>query len=89
MGSLRASWWLARRAFKGRCYRNLLFVCRVQYGPSVGLTREERWKRASAMGLSPPSEVMSALQRNPKTSLSVFDQRLNPDECSSFLAQKS
>lgn len=63
------------------------FDMEAMYGPSVGLTREERWTRASAMGLSPPSEVISALQRNPKSCLSVFDQRLNPDESSSFLAK--
>lgn len=55
------------------------FDMEAMYGPSVGLSREERWKRASAMGLSPPSEVMAALQRNPKSVMSVFDQRLNPE----------
>lgn len=27
------------------------------YGPCVGVTRLERWERAQALGLNPPSEV--------------------------------
>ena len=30
-----------------------------QYGPCVGVTRIERWERASALGLNPPQEVSS------------------------------
>lgn len=55
------------------------FDMEAMYGPSVGLSREERWKQAEVMGLKPPSEVISALQRNPQSTQSVFDQRLNPD----------
>jgi len=29
------------------------------FGPCVGLTRIERWERAKAMGLNPPSEVLA------------------------------
>lgn len=33
-------------------------VCRTyEYGPSIGLTRLERWERANTLGLKPPSEV--------------------------------
>lgn len=56
------------------------FDLEPMYGPSVGLSRADRWKRASMMGLNPPSEVIAALQRHPQRTLSVFDQRLNPDE---------
>lgn len=60
------------------------FDLEPMYGPSVGLSREERWKRASAMGLCPPAEVLQALQANPQSSKSVFDQRLNSDEPPAF-----
>ncbi|OEH78148.1 DNA polymerase delta subunit [Cyclospora cayetanensis] len=56
------------------------FDMEAMYGPSVGLSREERWKRAARMGLNPPSEVMEILQMNSKNHMSVFDQRLNPKE---------
>ncbi|KAL8273706.1 hypothetical protein Esti_002306 [Eimeria stiedai] len=55
------------------------FDLEAMYGPSVGLSRTERWKRASMMGLCPPAEVLAALERNPHRNLSLFDQRLNPD----------
>ncbi|KAL8452798.1 hypothetical protein Emag_002171 [Eimeria magna] len=55
------------------------FDLEAMYGPSVGLSRTERWKRASMMGLCPPAEVLSALERNPHRNMSLFDQRLNPD----------
>ncbi|KAJ4810235.1 DNA polymerase delta subunit 4 [Rhynchospora pubera] len=29
----------------------------MRYGPSMGLTRIERWDRASALGLCPPADV--------------------------------
>lgn len=56
------------------------FDMEPMYGPCRGLNREERWRRAHAMGLCPPAEVMAALQLNPQNSMSVFDQRFNPDE---------
>ncbi|KAJ4757765.1 DNA polymerase delta subunit 4 [Rhynchospora pubera] len=33
----------------------------MRYGPSMGLTRIERWDRASALGLCPPADVESLL----------------------------
>lgn len=33
------------------------------YGPALGLTRLERWDRARAYGLDPPTAVLEALQR--------------------------
>jgi hypothetical protein len=32
------------------------------FGPSVGLSRAERWERARVLGLSPPLEVPAALE---------------------------
>ncbi len=31
--------------------------------PSVGINRTKRWKRAEALGLSPPIEVLAVLMR--------------------------
>lgn len=31
------------------------------FGPSVGLSRRDRWERAQQLGLDPPSEVRAAL----------------------------
>jgi hypothetical protein len=31
-----------------------------KYGPSVGITRLQRWERAKKWGLSPPDEVSTA-----------------------------
>lgn len=37
---------------------NLLVCSRsYMYGPCIGTTRMERWKRAKALGLNPPIEV--------------------------------
>jgi DNA polymerase delta subunit 4 len=32
-----------------------------EYGPCVGVSRLERWERASALGLNPPNEVDNAI----------------------------
>ena len=32
-----------------------------QYGPCVGISRIRRWKRAQALGLAPPIEVLAVL----------------------------
>lgn len=34
----------------------------LQFGPSTGMTRMERWERANAMGLNPPSFIRDLLQ---------------------------
>lgn len=34
-----------------------------QYGPCVGISRVKRWKRAEALGLRPPIEVLAVLVR--------------------------
>lgn len=34
-----------------------------QYGPCVGITRLKRWNRAERLGLNPPIEVLSVLQK--------------------------
>ncbi|KAK7329640.1 hypothetical protein VNO77_23812 [Canavalia gladiata] len=34
----------------------------MTYGPCIGLTRLERWERASKMGLNPPQSIKILLQ---------------------------
>lgn len=34
-----------------------------RYGPCVGMTRTERWRRAEELGLSPPPAVLALLQQ--------------------------
>lgn len=41
------------------------FDLEPRYGPSIGLTRKERWNRAYQLGLKPPSEILSILEENP------------------------
>ncbi|TCD60946.1 hypothetical protein EIP91_009261 [Steccherinum ochraceum] len=38
-----------------------VFDLSYEYGPCVGVTRIERWERAEALGLNPPSEVKDIL----------------------------
>lgn len=38
-----------------------VFDMTYEYGPSIGLTRLERWERANTLGLKPPSEVREIL----------------------------
>lgn len=48
-----------------------------RYGPAVGMTRLDRWKRAAAWGLEPPEEVCLSTSCNltdpDATSLQVYD----------------
>ncbi|XP_074561602.1 uncharacterized protein LOC141817880 [Curcuma longa] len=36
----------------------------MRYGPCIGLSRADRWERASAMGLNPPAEVEAILLKS-------------------------
>ncbi|XP_074561082.1 uncharacterized protein LOC141817300 [Curcuma longa] len=36
----------------------------MRYGPCIGLSRTDRWERASAMGLNPPAEVEAILLKS-------------------------
>ncbi|KAJ6551442.1 DNA polymerase delta, subunit 4-domain-containing protein [Mycena capillaripes] len=38
-----------------------VFDLSYEYGPCIGVTRLERWERASALGLNPPTEVRDIL----------------------------
>lgn len=38
------------------------FDMRMEYGPTVGITRLDRWKRADRLGLDPPSAVRDILE---------------------------
>jgi DNA polymerase delta subunit 4 len=38
------------------------FDLNKKYGPCVGMTRTERWRRAEELGLSPPPAVLVLLQ---------------------------
>lgn len=42
-----------------------LFDLEPRFGPSIGMTRKERWNRAQCLGLRPPSEVYEILEQNP------------------------
>ncbi|KAG8466090.1 hypothetical protein KFE25_005660 [Diacronema lutheri] len=42
------------------------------FGPSVGLSRADRWERARALGLNPPEEVRVALNVPHAVNSSVF-----------------
>jgi len=33
----------------------------MQYGPAIGITRLNRWKRAHRMGFNPPVEVLAVV----------------------------
>ncbi|XP_071617798.1 DNA polymerase delta subunit 4 [Heliangelus exortis] len=48
-----------------------------EYGPCTGITRLQRWERAQALGLSPPSPVREALlkhQDNPEVTYSLWHE---------------
>ncbi|KAM9278344.1 DNA polymerase delta subunit 4 [Morus bassanus] len=48
-----------------------------EYGPCTGITRLQRWERAQALGLSPPSPVRDALlehQDNPDVTYSLWHE---------------
>ncbi|CDJ30340.1 DNA polymerase delta subunit 4, putative [Eimeria mitis] len=76
-GDPRLKWYSAEADETEQLLRR--FDMEAMYGPSVGVSREERWIRAAEMGLNPPAAVMEALQRHRKSSLSVFDQRMKPE----------
>ncbi|CEL96487.1 unnamed protein product [Vitrella brassicaformis CCMP3155] len=46
-----------------------------KYGPCMGLTREERWKRAETFGKNPPPEILTLIHQTTEK-MSIFDQRL-------------
>jgi len=47
---------------ESKVYRMLrVFDLSYEYGPCIGMSRLERWERAEAMGLEPPSEVREIL----------------------------
>ncbi|KAK3132918.1 hypothetical protein QOZ80_6AG0529530 [Eleusine coracana subsp. coracana] len=39
----------------------------LKFGPCIGVTRLQRWERASAMGLQPPAHLRDLLLRAPST----------------------
>jgi DNA polymerase delta subunit 4 len=39
-----------------------LFDLDKRYGPCIGMTRSERWRRARELGLDPPAEVADLLR---------------------------
>lgn len=49
-----------------------------KFGPCIGLTRLQRWRRADRFGLKPPQEALSVLMRladdDPAT-MSIFSRR--------------
>jgi len=55
------------------------FDVSYDYGPCIGFTRMERWERAEAMGLNPPTEVREILlsqDGQDKYSNNIFHNRV-------------
>ncbi|KAJ1631790.1 hypothetical protein T492DRAFT_993658 [Pavlovales sp. CCMP2436] len=48
------------------------FDLAAEFGPSIGLSRAERWERAQQLGLAPPVEVRAAMQAAGVEGQSVF-----------------
>ncbi|KAG8461419.1 hypothetical protein KFE25_010606 [Diacronema lutheri] len=46
----------------------------LKYGPSVGVTRLERWERAERFGLRPPSHIPELLRTDGVPLASVFER---------------
>ena len=44
------------------------FDLHAAYGPCLGLSRLQRWRRAARLGLGPPTEVLAILERVGETS---------------------
>ncbi|THH00604.1 hypothetical protein EW026_g1941 [Hermanssonia centrifuga] len=51
-----------------------VFDLSYEYGPCVGVTRLERWERAEALGLDPPSEVKDILLTKEGSEQDEFSQ---------------
>jgi DNA polymerase delta subunit 4 len=43
-----------------------LFDLDKRYGPCIGMTRSERWRRAQELGLNPPPDVHAILSSQPQ-----------------------
>lgn len=59
------------------------FDTSAQYGPSIGIARMKRWKRAHKLGLEPPIEVLAVLMKEMeegdlKAQRSHVDELMNP-----------
>ena len=48
----------------------------LTYGPCVGITRSERFRRAERFGLQPPPSVQDLLERPGRREDSVFEGRV-------------
>ncbi|KAF8075151.1 DNA polymerase delta, subunit 4-domain-containing protein [Lyophyllum atratum] len=51
-----------------------VFDMSFEYGPCVGISRLDRWERAEALGLNPPTEVRDILTTRQGTEERVFSQ---------------
>lgn len=52
------------------------FDMNMAYGPCIGITRLDRWNRASKLGLNPPKEVENLLTSDKVRSESLWDGRI-------------
>ncbi|XP_021734284.1 uncharacterized protein LOC110701015 [Chenopodium quinoa] len=52
------------------------FDMNMMYGPSIGMTRLDRWNRASKLGLNPPKEVENLLTSDKVRPESLWDSRV-------------
>ncbi|KAF8997915.1 DNA polymerase delta, subunit 4-domain-containing protein, partial [Cyathus striatus] len=57
-----------------------IFDLSYQYGPCVGVTRLERWERAYALGLDPPSEIKEILSTRQGVEEAQYSQCVFYDE---------
>lgn len=57
-----------------------------QYGPCIGITRLNRWKRASKLGLKPPVEVLAVvLQMEDQSGKTASDEEKNRDTRKAYI----
>ncbi|KAL3837933.1 hypothetical protein ACJIZ3_022524 [Penstemon smallii] len=52
------------------------FDMNMAYGPCLGMTRLDRWKRANALGLNPPRELETMLRAGKVNSDCLWDGRV-------------
>ncbi|KAK8520064.1 hypothetical protein V6N13_031469 [Hibiscus sabdariffa] len=52
------------------------FDMNMAFGPCIGMTRLDRWERAQRLGLNPPKEIQSILNRGEVKPQSLFDGRV-------------
>uniref|UniRef100_A0A7N0TVA4 AAA+ ATPase domain-containing protein n=1 Tax=Kalanchoe fedtschenkoi TaxID=63787 RepID=A0A7N0TVA4_KALFE len=52
------------------------FDLNMRYGPSIGMTRLDRWERAKKLGMNPPNDIESLLRSGKVGANCVFEGRI-------------